>query len=165
MAIIITLIVILSIWVLSVIVTTINILYLKHKINKRKYMVYSNIIQQYDIGEVVLKILSDKKNIAERFENIELLRKNRTIESKIIQDHKNNMVIRNNNILNLAKQLNVENDKISLLQVSLEEFNKEYRKQIVLINQDISSYNYWIKFFPYRIISFLFRIKKIDNIN
>ena len=51
-------------------------------------------------------------------------------------------------------------EEIDSLHRSMLEFNHRYRQEIVLYNQDIYAYNYWIHFWTFRLISLIFHWHK-----
>ena len=61
-----------------------------------------------------------------------------------------------------SKELDKSNRYITIKN-SVEDADEHYRKEVMLFNNEVKGYNYWIKSLLYRPIKWLFRLKEIET--
>ncbi len=137
------------------------------KIKNREHELYSMIAQQHDITNLLIKMLLEKgvavpQELRLNYDVHTENKKMSTIEQynlkvSILKILNHLIIIGDNSILK-------DDEKYKSLKFSLDDFNLKYRKEVVLLNQDIYAYNYWVCFFFFRPISFIFHLKKKEFI-
>lgn len=168
----ITLIVIICIFALFFIIDFcifINVIHLKKRLKKREYTIDSLMAQHYDLllllenkmvkaGIELDDKLRTSLDLYEKKERKKLSAGERIKAKAIIDGYNDSLFLLLNN-----SQI-AEDKEISLLMNSLDEFKTRYRQEIILYNQDVYAYNYWIRFWMFFLISLIFHMRKKEQI-
>lgn len=162
------LIVILSILGVIILIDIIIAIYIAKKIkkiNRKNNEIYSIMTQQYDLIKLLGKMIIDQgihlpDDLIINFNMHESEKELSTMERLNI---KTSILKMSNGLILVAETTSLKDDeKFISLKTSLESFNRDYRKKLVLINQDISNYNYWINFLFFKLFAKLFHLRKKD---
>ncbi len=142
----------------------------KKIISRKEQGILSLITQQYDLDRTLAKILKANKIelpqellVSLDLHDKENAKARSTLEfisfKKVINQVSSGLIL-------LAETTPIANSpEISMIKKSMEEFSLNYRKEVVLYNQALFSYNYWVRFWMFRPISFILKFKTMDYIN
>ncbi len=144
-----------------------NLKRLNKKIKKRDNIIFSLLAQQYDLLVLLAKMIQE--------ENVKLpedllfslnLHDNQKELSTIERFNIKTAIIKTANGLLLVAETTslVNQEKFLALKNSLNTFTKDYRKEVVLLNQDIYAYNYWVDFFLFKLVAKIFKLEKKESL-
>lgn len=167
MVFLIIILVIIGIIILVDITIIINICYLNKKINNRNNIIYSLMTQQYDLIVILADyLLKNNVNLPnDLIISLNLHEQEKELSTMERFNIKNTINRISSGLLLVAETTSIKDEKDYLsLKHSLNSFNKDYRKEVVLFNQAVYAYNYWIKFIFFRPIAKLFKMNKKDSL-
>lgn len=164
------LIVILSILSLIIIIDTIlaiNIKFLNKKIIKRDNRIFSLLAQQYDLILILAKMIKEEgvELPNDLLISLNLHDQQKTFSTMERLNIKTAIYKTTNGLILVGETTTLkDNQNFLAIKSSLNSFNLDYRKEVVLYNQDVYAYNYWISFFLFRLLSKIFKIQKKEYI-
>jgi len=161
---IITLCVVAGVWLLLVSLSVINLIKLNNKIKRRQHAINVLLAQKYDLLVTLGKYMEQNgaflpDNIKQALD-IQDYNSLKTINTQERLSVKTLLMKTVNTMYFIAEEHGMRNsERYMTLKQTLNEIDEQHRKDIAFYNADVSAYNYWVKFIPFRPISFIFRIK------
>ena len=159
---------IVGLWLLIVFSISIIILVCRRRIKRKKHSINVICAQKYDLLVSLCELMKEN--------GIELPE---TISETIVMSGNNNLKIINTEErmslkslltktftmlfeISESKGLDKSNRYITIKN-SVEDADEHYRKEVMLFNNEVKGYNYWIKSLLYRPIKWIFRLKEIET--
>lgn len=161
------LLIIVLIYLIIVFCIGIYLIGLHQGIKKKSTLINSILAQQYDLVHLLSDMiisegitLSDELKLSLGLHHEKRVKSFSTME---IMNIKFLLTSTTSKLIQIADDSELkEKKKYEVIKESLQEFSKNYRKEIVLYNQKIANHNYWIKFLLFRPVSKIFRLKRYD---
>ncbi len=149
------------------IILAINIKLLNKKIMKRDNVIFSLLAQQYDLILILAKMIKDEgvELPEDLLISLNLHEQQKALSTMERLNIKKSIHKTANGLILVGETTRLKDDqKFIVIRSSLNSFNLDYRKEVVLYNQDIYAYNYWINFLFFRVISKIFKMQKKEYI-
>ncbi len=149
------------------IVLAINIRILNKKILKRDNRIFSLLAQQYDLILILAKMIKEEgvELPEDLLISLNLHEQQKTLSTMERLNIKTAIHKTANGLILVGETTHLKDDQnFIVIKSSLNSFNLDYRKEVVLYNQDIYAYNYWIHFLLFRLFSKIFRMQKKEYI-
>ncbi len=161
---------IIALWLLIIFATLIILAIYNHQIKRNRMSINIILAQKYDVAGVLAKfLLNNQVELPEEIINeFNLMGKSNfsyfnTFERKSIGTRINEII---NELTTLSKDNKFEdNPRYQTLKNSIEDVEKQYKHVILVYNNKVGDYNYWIRFIPFRLVSKIFNIKTKKTIN
>lgn len=159
---------IIGLWLLIVFSISIIILVCKRRIKRKKHAINVICAQKYDLLVSLCELMKEN--------GIEL--PNSISETIVLSDHRNLQIINTEErmslkalltktfivLFDLAESKGLEqSNRYITIKNSVEDADDHYRKEVLLFNNEVKGYNYWIKSLLYRPIRWLFKLKDIET--
>ena len=160
---------ILLIWLIIIVFVTIILLVLNKRIKRGRDGINITLAQKYDVSVVLAKLLLDS-NVELSDEIKEVLNLNNkpnfklcnTLERKRYGLQLNQII---DELIQISSNVEVEDHKRLLtLKNAMIDLDKRYKHRILIYNNKVWTYNYWLHFLPFSLISKLFKLKEKKEI-